>query len=69
MGFLRHKESKDSSFSEEKEAKRLFPFACRLARVQAGKSFLVLFFKKEHACFLAFGGSSQARIPPPRLRA
>jgi hypothetical protein len=30
---------KDSSFSEEKEAKRLSP----LARAPAGKSFLVLF--------------------------
>jgi hypothetical protein len=57
--------SKDSSFSEEKEAKRLFPFACRLARLQAGKSFLVIFFKKEHACFLACGGEFPAPVPAP----
>jgi hypothetical protein len=43
--------SKDSSFSEEKEAKRLFPFWL-VGRVQTGKSFLVLFFKKEHAFFV-----------------
>jgi hypothetical protein len=39
-----------SSFSEEKEAKRLYslaPRSTRLARAQANKSFLVLFFKKE----------------------
>jgi hypothetical protein len=41
---------KISSFSEEKEAKRLYSLAPRsadLARAQANKSFLVLFFKKE----------------------
>jgi hypothetical protein len=38
---------KESSFSEEKEAKRLSPFAPAPGR----KSFLVLFFKKEHALF------------------
>jgi hypothetical protein len=43
-------EAKDSSFSEEKEAKRLSPLARvpdNLARVPTEKSFLVLFFKKE----------------------
>jgi hypothetical protein len=39
----------ESSFSEEKEAKRLSPF-CSGAK---GKSFLVLFFKKEHAYVMA----------------
>jgi hypothetical protein len=34
---------KDSSFCEQKEAKKLY----YLARVQGDKSFLVLFFKKE----------------------
>jgi hypothetical protein len=43
-----------SSFSEEKEAKRLFRLVrvpADPARVPAGKSFLVLFFKKEHSFF------------------
>jgi hypothetical protein len=44
----------ESSFSEEKEAKRLL-FACArasyLACVQVNESFLVLFFKKEHSPF------------------
>jgi hypothetical protein len=35
---------KDSSFCEQKEAKKLYPFA---GGQQTGKSFLVLFFKKE----------------------
>jgi hypothetical protein len=41
---------KDSSFSEEKEAKRLLPVGAGRnwrAGAQTGKSFLVLFFKKE----------------------
>jgi hypothetical protein len=39
----------ESSFSEEKEAKRLCYFRtfARLAVSQTGKSFLLLFFKKE----------------------
>jgi hypothetical protein len=40
----------DASFSEEKEAKRLFLAGARagyLARVPGNESFLVLFFKKE----------------------
>jgi hypothetical protein len=40
---------KDSSFSEEKEAKRLYPFARRIGPVLSDRSFLVLFFKKERA--------------------
>jgi hypothetical protein len=43
----------ESSFSEEKEAKRLFirshPWG---GGAPTGKSFLVLFFKKERAFFL-----------------
>jgi hypothetical protein len=45
----------ESSFCEQKEAKKLYPFApslSLLARVQANKSFLVLFFKKEHSSSL-----------------
>jgi hypothetical protein len=42
----------DSSFSEEKEAKRLYPFAPVAYDQQTDKSFLVLFFKKEHPSFL-----------------
>jgi hypothetical protein len=42
----------ESSFCEQKEAKKLHPFAPWLARAQRDKSFLVLFFKKEHASFL-----------------
>jgi hypothetical protein len=38
----------ESSFSEEKEAKRLSSI-CSAGSVPAEKSFLVLFFKKEHA--------------------
>jgi hypothetical protein len=43
----------DSSFSEEKEAKRLL-FVCAQQRpwAQTNESFLVLFFKKERAYFL-----------------
>jgi hypothetical protein len=40
---------KESSFSEEKRSKKDFP---TLARVPSRKSFLVLFFKKEHAYFI-----------------
>jgi len=43
---------KESSFCEQKEAKKLHPFAPGLAATQTDKSFLVLFFKKEHASFL-----------------
>jgi hypothetical protein len=46
-----------SSFFEEKEAKRLFDFGprqCRLSTAPGRKSFLVLFFKKEHPFFLAY---------------
>jgi hypothetical protein len=42
----------DSSFSEENEAKRLlsvFKPCAEQAHRQTGKSFLVLFFKKEHS--------------------
>jgi hypothetical protein len=47
-----HRQSsrKESSFSEEKEAKRLSSIctrASRETREQSRKSFLVLFFKKE----------------------
>jgi hypothetical protein len=42
-----HIRQQESSFSEEKEAKRLSPFAHRLDDAQTGKRFLVLFFKKE----------------------
>jgi hypothetical protein len=50
------KEGKEgSSFSEEKEAKRLssacaVPRSCRTRRLN-GQSFLVLFFKKERSSF------------------
>jgi hypothetical protein len=39
-----------TSFFEKKEAKKLYTLAraLRLARAQTCKSFLVLFFKKEH---------------------
>jgi hypothetical protein len=42
---------KDSSFSEEKEAKRLLVHCRALAGYHptGNKSFLVLFFKKEHS--------------------
>jgi hypothetical protein len=48
------KRSKDSSFCEQKEAKKLCPLgpAPTTERLQSPKSFLVLFFKKEHASFL-----------------
>jgi hypothetical protein len=39
------------SFSEEKEAKRLYAFARVGCRGKMNESFLVLFFKKERACF------------------
>jgi hypothetical protein len=41
-----------SSFSEEKEAKRLLFICCEfdvLSSAQSRESFLVLFFKKEHS--------------------
>jgi hypothetical protein len=44
----------DSSFSEEKEAKRLFIHLLRIFRVctsQMNEGFLVLFFKKELLSF------------------
>jgi hypothetical protein len=47
----------ESSFSEEKEAKRLFdfrPWQNGLDPGQGRKSFLVLFFKKEHPSLLAY---------------
>jgi hypothetical protein len=49
-GQAEYKLSKDSSFSEEKEAKRLFIVLSRTWRLAyaISKSFLVLFFKKEH---------------------
>jgi hypothetical protein len=39
---------KESSFSEEKEAKRLLFVLPRGQNREGNKSFLVLFFKKEH---------------------
>jgi hypothetical protein len=46
LGVSRRKE--DSSFSEEKEAKRLLSFSWPVtARRRTDKSFAVLFFKKE----------------------
>jgi hypothetical protein len=68
MGFLGRKESKDSSFSEEKEAKRLHPFDAEGLGVSASsrKSFLVLFFKKEHACFYPGHVSPCAMLLPLR---
>jgi hypothetical protein len=47
---LQRARKQDSSFSEEKEAKRLFIHLHRAARsgaVQRRESFLFLFFKKE----------------------
>jgi hypothetical protein len=43
-----------SSFFEKKEPKKLLPVCTRLpaTRAQTDKSFLLLFFKKEDACFL-----------------
>jgi hypothetical protein len=52
----RPEERKDSSFSEEKEAKRLSPVGAGRngrAGAQTGKSFLVLFFKKERLLTVA----------------
>jgi hypothetical protein len=60
----------ESSFSEEKEAKRLL-FVYRTRRCRGSgpmiKSFLVLFFKKEHS-FLpsAPGNASRKFITPSR---
>jgi hypothetical protein len=51
-------EGKDSSFCEQKEAKKLYPLAHGLPRegwVPRGKSFLLLFFKKEDS-YLLFNG-------------
>jgi hypothetical protein len=50
-----------ASFSAKKEAKGLFsvdaaPGNCRLRRRQNGKSFLLLFFKKEESSFLTHHG-------------
>jgi hypothetical protein len=46
------KEKEESSFSEEKEAKRLLisldAYRCK-STLPGNKSFLVLFFKKEHS--------------------
>jgi len=42
---------KDSSFSEEKEAKRLLSDSIRVGSAMS-KSFLLLFFKKEDSLFL-----------------
>jgi hypothetical protein len=55
------REKKDSSFSEEKEAKRLFPqgVGCSDRCYQRTKSFLVLFFKKE-----LFLPCARTRRPP-----
>jgi hypothetical protein len=39
----------ESSFCEQKEAKKLHSLAPGLARAQRNESFLVLFFKKEHS--------------------
>jgi hypothetical protein len=47
---LQQAEKEDSSFSEEKEAKRLSSICTEptmSGRAQTDKSFLVLFFKKE----------------------
>jgi len=47
---------KDSSFCEQKEAKKLHSLRACVQGGAAGageKSFLVLFFKKEHPSFLA----------------
>jgi hypothetical protein len=66
--FGNHLSKEASSFSEEKEAKRLFPFAAGRSRAQTGKSFLVLFFKKEQSCFLFAQKVSygcNARLPFP----
>jgi hypothetical protein len=51
----------ESSFSVEKEAKRLSSI-CAVRNgsgpAQRGKSFLVLFFKKEHTFFLNAGSAA-----------
>jgi hypothetical protein len=48
----------DSSFSEEKEAKRLLSIGCgatmrRVPQAQTDKGFLLLFFKKEESFLCA----------------
>jgi hypothetical protein len=43
---------KESSFCEQKEAKKLYPFARGQAVRKRMKSFLVLFFKKEPLAYL-----------------
>jgi hypothetical protein len=48
-------ENEESSFSEEKEAKRLLLFSLvfpDIASHQKNKSLLVLFFRKEHSSYL-----------------
>jgi hypothetical protein len=54
--------NEESSFSEEKEAKRLFPFGARQPKTASRlrKSFLLLFYKKEESPFLA------SRLTPRR---
>ncbi|MDX2292696.1 MULTISPECIES: hypothetical protein, partial [Streptomyces] len=58
-----------SSFSEEKEAKRLLSVIRGAARPAAprktGKSFLVLFFKKELLLFLLVAAAPRLPDGPP----
>jgi hypothetical protein len=54
---MRAKGREESSFSEEKEAKRLLlfdavPGVSRVRQMQEDKSFLLLFFKKEESLTL-----------------
>jgi hypothetical protein len=59
-------------FFEKKKQKTFANFPLRsiwLPRAQMCKSFLVLFFKKEHPCFAPLTASSPAQAPQHRAGA